>query len=90
MLVLSLKSRTQRLYKDKDGNKGLARTRRKIRGEKKMLSSVLEEYNRMVPSTDALCMETILSVEHAWPWQLQHSMYTNLLTWLPTNLTHNT
>lgn len=80
MLVVSLK-RTQLLYKDKAGNRGHARLRRKIREEKEILSSVVHQYNSLVPCTETLCMETILSVGQAWPWQLQHSgMYTSLLT----------
>ncbi|XP_067222561.1 uncharacterized protein [Chanodichthys erythropterus] len=61
VLVASIKRRSQRLYKDTDGNKGRARIRRKIREEKGILTSVVEKYNRMVPSTESLCMETILS-----------------------------
>ncbi len=34
VLVASIKRRSQRLYKDTDGNKGRARIRRKIREEK--------------------------------------------------------
>ncbi len=68
------------LYKDTDGNKGRARIRRKIREEKGILTSVIEKYNRMVPNTETLCLETVLSGETAWPWQLPHSgMYTSLL-----------
>ncbi len=81
VLVASIKSRSQRLYKDKEGNKGRARIHRKIREEKGILTSVVEKYNRMVPNTATLCLETILSGETAWPWQLPHSgMYTSLLT----------
>ncbi len=80
MLVASIKRRSQRLYKDTDGNKGRARIRRKIREEKGILTSAVEKYNRMVPNTETLCLETILSGETAWPWQLPHSgMYTSLL-----------
>ncbi|XP_026058979.1 uncharacterized protein LOC113043680 [Carassius auratus] len=61
VLVASIKRRSHRLYKDTDGNKGRARIRRKIREEKGILTSVVEKYNRMVPSTESLCMETILS-----------------------------
>ncbi len=73
MLVASIKRHSQRLYKDTDGNKGRARIRRKIREEKGILTSVIEKYNRMVPNTETLCLETILSGETAWPWQLPHS-----------------
>lgn len=80
VLVASIRWRSQRLYKDTDGNKGRARIRRKIR-EKGILTSVEEKYNRMVPSTETVCLETILSGETVWPWQLPDSgMYTNLLT----------
>lgn len=85
VLVASIKRRSQRLYKDTDGNKGRARIRRKIREEKGILTSVVEKYNIMVPKTETLCLETILSGETAWPWQLPHSgMYTSL-----TILLHN-
>ncbi|RXN10072.1 ATP-binding cassette sub-family D member 3 [Labeo rohita] len=61
VLVASVKRRSQRLYKDTDGNKGRARIRRKIREEKGILTSLVETYNRMVPNTETLCLETILS-----------------------------
>ena len=78
--MASIKRRSQRLYRDTDGNKGRARIRRKIREEKGLLSSVVEQYNRMVPSSENVCLETILSGEAVWPWQLTHSgKYTNLL-----------
>ncbi|XP_067246855.1 uncharacterized protein [Chanodichthys erythropterus] len=80
VLVASIKRRSQRLYKDTDGNKGRARIRRKIREEKGILTSVVEKYNRMVPSTESLCMETILSGETAWPWQLPHNDSVDLRT----------
>lgn len=80
--MASIKRRSQRLYKDTDGNKGRARIRRKIREEKGILTSVVEKYNRMIPNTETLCMETILSGETAWPWQLPHSgMYCTLVFW---------
>lgn len=83
VLVTSIRRRSQRLYKDTDGNKGRARIRRKIREEKGILTSVVEKHNRMAPSTETVCLETILSGETVWPWQLPHSgMYTNLLTTL--------
>ncbi|KAI9537958.1 hypothetical protein NQZ68_019297 [Dissostichus eleginoides] len=57
-----------------DGNKARARIRCKIRKEKEILTSVVASYNRMVPSTETLCLENILSEEeNAWPWQLPHS-----------------
>ncbi|KAF4101569.1 hypothetical protein G5714_018001 [Onychostoma macrolepis] len=65
VLVASIKRRSQRLYKDTDGNKGRARIRRKIREEKGILTSVVEKYNRMVPNTEILCLETILSESHS-------------------------
>ncbi|KAI9525209.1 hypothetical protein NQZ68_009889 [Dissostichus eleginoides] len=42
VLVASIKRRSQRLYKDTDGSKGRARIRRKIRTEKGILTSVVE------------------------------------------------
>lgn len=80
VLVASIKRRSQRLYKDTDGNKGRARIRRKIREEKGILTSVVEKYNGMVPNTDTLCLETILSGDTAWPWQLPHSDFVDLRT----------
>ncbi|KAK2836774.1 hypothetical protein Q7C36_014643 [Tachysurus vachellii] len=80
VLVASIKRRSQRLYKDTHGNKGRARIRRKIREEKGILTSVLEKYNIMVPKTETLCLETILSGETAWPWQLPHSDTVDLRT----------
>ncbi|XP_058629933.1 uncharacterized protein LOC131539383 [Onychostoma macrolepis] len=80
VLVASIKRRSQRLYKDTDGNKGRARIRRKIREEKGILTSVVEKYNRMVPNTESLCLETVLSGETAWPWQLPHSDSVDLRT----------
>ncbi|XP_039537469.1 uncharacterized protein LOC120485755 [Pimephales promelas] len=80
VLVASIKRRSQRLYKDNDGNKGRARIRRKIREEKGILTSVVEKYNRMVPITETLCLDTILSGETAWPWQLPHSDSVDLRT----------
>ncbi|KAI9522018.1 hypothetical protein NQZ68_040480 [Dissostichus eleginoides] len=68
VLVASIKRRSQRLYKDTDGNKARARIRCKIRKEKEILTSVVESYNTMVPSTETLCLENILSEEeNAWP-----------------------
>lgn len=81
VLVASIKRRSQRLYKDTDGSKGRARIRRKIREEKAILSSVVEKYNSMVPDTERIVFDIILSDETVWPWQLSHGgMYTNLLT----------
>ncbi|XP_046696033.1 uncharacterized protein LOC124379646 isoform X2 [Silurus meridionalis] len=80
VLVASIKRRSQRLYKDTNGNKGRARIRRKIREEKGILTSVVEKYNIMVPKTETLCLETILSGETAWPWQLPHSDTVDLRT----------
>lgn len=81
VLVASIKRRSQRLYKDTDGSKGRARIRRKIREEKAILSSVVEKYNSMVPDTERIAFDIILSDETVWPWQLSHrGMYTNLLT----------
>ncbi|KAI9535020.1 hypothetical protein NQZ68_007106 [Dissostichus eleginoides] len=51
VLVASIKRRSQRLYKDTDGNKARARIRCKIRKEKEILTSVVESYNRMVPNS---------------------------------------
>ncbi|KAJ4936580.1 hypothetical protein JOQ06_001169 [Pogonophryne albipinna] len=72
-MLVSVKRRSQRLYKDTDSNKGRSRIRRKIRDEKGVLTATVEKYNSMVPSTEALCLEAILSVEKAWPWQLPNS-----------------
>lgn len=81
VLVASIKRRSQRLYKDTDGSKGRARIRRKIREEKAILSSVVEKYNSMVPDTERIVFDNILSDETVWPWQLSHGgMYRNLLT----------
>lgn len=79
MLVLSLKRRSQRLYRDNDRNKGRARIRRKMRDKPVTLKAAVEQYNCMVPSTETLCMETILSVDMTWPWQLKKSgKYTSM------------
>ncbi|XDV17641.1 hypothetical protein PO909_023472 [Leuciscus waleckii] len=80
VLVASIKRCSQCLYKDTDGNKGCARICRKIREEKGILTYVVEKYNRMVKITETLCLETILSGETAWPWQLPHSDSVNLRT----------
>ncbi|XP_059399541.1 uncharacterized protein LOC132131514 isoform X2 [Carassius carassius] len=72
VLVASIKRRSQRLYKDTDGSKGRARIRRKIREEKAILSSVVEKYNSMVPDTERIAFDIILSDETVWPWQLSH------------------
>ncbi|KAJ4923046.1 hypothetical protein JOQ06_019526 [Pogonophryne albipinna] len=76
VLVASIKRRSQRLYKDTDGNKARARIRCKIRKEMEILTSVVESYN----STESLCLENILSEENAWPWQLPHSDSVDLKT----------
>ena len=77
-LVLGIKRRSQRINKEADGCKARARFLRKNRKEKELLSSVLEDYNKAVPSAEALNIDTILSLDTAWPWQLQHSgMYNN-------------
>lgn len=79
--MASVKRRSQRLYKDSDGCKGRARIRRKIREEKNILNSVVEKYNTMVPNEEPLNMDTILSDDIVWPWQLTHGgTYTILLT----------
>ncbi|XP_056121566.1 uncharacterized protein LOC130099785 [Rhinichthys klamathensis goyatoka] len=72
-LVASVKRRSQRLYKDSDGCKGRARIRQKIREGKKILNSVVEKYNTLVPNAEKLTLDTILSDEIVWPWQLTHS-----------------
>ncbi|XP_039645452.1 uncharacterized protein LOC120551918 [Perca fluviatilis] len=71
-LVASVKRRSQRLYKDHDGCKGRARIRRKIREEKQNLNSVVDKYNTLVPNAEKLTLDTILSDEIVWPWQLTH------------------
>lgn len=79
--MASVKRKSQRLYKDSDGCKGRARIRRKIREEKKILNSVVEKYNTLVPNAEKLTLDTILCDEIVCPWQLTHGgMYTILLT----------
>ncbi|XP_026128633.1 uncharacterized protein LOC113109197 isoform X1 [Carassius auratus] len=80
VLVASIKRRSQRLYKDTDGSKGRARIRRKIREEKAILSSVVEKYNSMVPDTERIAFDIILSDETVWPWQLSHGDAVDLKT----------
>lgn len=79
MLVASIKRRSQRLYKDTDGNKARAKIHHKIREEKGILTSAVEKYNRMVPDKETLCLEEILSGDTTWPWQRAHSG-TNMLS----------
>ncbi|XP_056105926.1 uncharacterized protein LOC130084492 [Rhinichthys klamathensis goyatoka] len=80
VLVASIKRRSQRLYKDTDGSKDRARIRRKIREEKAILSSVVEKYNSMVPDTERIVFDIILSDETVWPWQLSHGDAVDLKT----------
>ncbi|XP_030596124.1 uncharacterized protein LOC115787509 isoform X2 [Archocentrus centrarchus] len=80
VLVASIKRRCQRLYKETDGNKARAKIRRKIREEKGILTSAVEKYNRMVPDTETLHLEEILSGDKAWPWQRPHSDSVSLRT----------
>ncbi|GAA6079205.1 uncharacterized protein LOC124379646 isoform X1 [Tachysurus ichikawai] len=80
VLVASIKRLSQHLYKDTDGNKGRARIHRKIREEKGNLTSVVEKYNIMVLKTETLCLETILSGETAWQWQLPYTNTVDLRT----------
>ncbi|XP_039478344.1 uncharacterized protein LOC120443547 [Oreochromis aureus] len=81
VLVVSIKRRSQRLYKDTDGNKARAKIRRKIREEKGILTSAVEKYNRMVPDKETLCLEEILSGDTSCPWQRAHSgSCTNMLS----------
>ncbi|XP_059367594.1 uncharacterized protein LOC132106020 isoform X1 [Carassius carassius] len=80
VLVASIKRRSQRLYKDTDGSKGRARIRCKIREEKAILSSVVEKYNSMVPDTERIAFDIILSDETVWPWQLSHGDAVDLKT----------
>ncbi|CAM4568525.1 unnamed protein product [Leuciscus chuanchicus] len=80
VLVASIKRRSQRLYKGTDGSKGRARIRRKIREEKAILSSVVEKYNSMVPDTERIVFDNILSDETVWPWQLSHGDTVDLKT----------
>ncbi|XP_065143945.1 uncharacterized protein [Paramisgurnus dabryanus] len=63
VLVGSIKRRSQCLYKDTDCSKGWARIRRKIREEKAILCSVVEKYNSMVPDTERIVFDIILSDE---------------------------
>ncbi|KAK7130685.1 hypothetical protein R3I94_015982 [Phoxinus phoxinus] len=79
-LVASVKRRSQRLYKDNDGCKGRARIRRKIREEKNVLLSLVEKYNTLVPNAEHLTLDTILSDEIVWPWQLTHGDSVDLRT----------
>ncbi|XP_057202587.1 uncharacterized protein LOC130561930 [Triplophysa rosa] len=79
-LVTSIKRRSQRLYKDNDGCKGPARIRRKIREENKLLNSVVDQYNAMVPNAENLDLDTILSDDIIWPWQLSHGDSVDLRT----------
>ncbi|XP_058617795.1 uncharacterized protein LOC131531206 isoform X1 [Onychostoma macrolepis] len=79
-LVANVKRRSQRLYKDNDGCKGRARIRRKIREGKKCLLSVVEKYNTLVPNAEHLTLDTILSDEIVWPWQLTHGDSVDLRT----------
>nr|XP_055048132.1 uncharacterized protein LOC129433494 [Misgurnus anguillicaudatus] len=74
-LVTSIKRRSQRLYKDNDGCKGRARIRRKIREEKTLLNSVVVQYNAMVPNAENLDLDTVLSDDIIWPWQLPHNVF---------------
>ncbi|XP_062864538.1 uncharacterized protein LOC134326322 [Trichomycterus rosablanca] len=69
-LVTSIKTRSQRLYKQTDSNKGRHRIRRKIREEKRTLAALVEQYNRIAPSNRTLCMDAIIYQETPWPWQL--------------------
>ena len=85
---MSVKRRSQRLYKEQDSNKGRARTRRKIREEKGILTAAVQQYNGMVPSTETLCFETILSEETAWPWQLPGNGRDNSCLIVPANVAH--
>lgn len=49
----------------------------KDQGGKKILNSVVEKYNTLVPNAEKLTLDTILSDEIVWPWQLTHGgMYT--------------
>ncbi len=57
-------------------NTSMARIRRKIREEKTTLSSVVENYNSLV--TENLTLDTILSDDYIWPWQLTHGRITQL------------
>ncbi|XP_078112281.1 uncharacterized protein LOC144521600 [Sander vitreus] len=80
VLVASIKRRSQRLYKDTDGSKGRAQIRCKIREEKAILSSVVDKYNSMVPDTERIVFDSILSDETVWPWQLSHGDAVDLKT----------
>ncbi len=68
-LAASIKRKTQRLYKDSDSAKARARMRGKIREEKSRLSSVVEQYNALVPNEEQLTVEAILTDDIVWPWQ---------------------
>lgn len=45
----------------KGGNKGRARICHEIREKKGILTSVVKKFNRVVPSTETVCLETIQS-----------------------------
>ncbi|CAM4570299.1 unnamed protein product [Leuciscus chuanchicus] len=79
-LVASVKRRSQRLYKDNDECKGRARIRQKIREEFCFFYSVVEKYNTLVPNAEKVTLDTILSDEIVWPWQLTHGETVDLRT----------
>ncbi|XP_032441861.1 uncharacterized protein LOC116734515 isoform X3 [Xiphophorus hellerii] len=79
VLAASIKRRSQRLYKDIDGNKARAKARRKIRQEKNILALALENY-KTVTGTEALSLEEILSGDTTLPWQQSDSDSVSLAT----------
>ncbi|ROI93617.1 hypothetical protein DPX16_3287 [Anabarilius grahami] len=49
-------------------------------GRKKILNSVVEKYNTLVPNAEKLTFDTILSDEIVWPWQLTQGDSVDLRT----------
>ncbi|XP_066537108.1 uncharacterized protein [Hoplias malabaricus] len=83
-LTMSIKHRTQRLYRQTDSNKRRHRIRQKIWEEKKQLAVAVEKYNRQAdPSQNMVSTEDLLKSDTcAWPWQVPgcESESTDLLT----------
>ncbi|XP_066504235.1 uncharacterized protein [Hoplias malabaricus] len=83
-LTMSIKHRTQRLYRQTDSNKRRHRIRQKIWEEKKQLAVAVEQYNRQAdPSQKIVSTEDLLKSDTcAWPWQIPgcESESTDLLT----------
>ncbi|XP_066539396.1 uncharacterized protein [Hoplias malabaricus] len=71
-LTMSIKHRTQRLYRQTDSNKRRHRIRQKIWEEKKQLAVAVEQYNRQAdPTQKMVSTEDLLKSDTcAWPWQV--------------------